>query len=90
MKKEKLLKKFLPFIKRLNPLFRQLSIVNCQLFTGWYAQPVHQLHYSKLAPPLATPLKNIYLANLDSIYPWDRGTNYAVELGQKAASRMLQ
>ena len=90
MTKEQLLKEFLPFVKRLNPLFRQLSIVNCQLFTGWYAQPVHQLHYSKLAPPLATPLKNIYLANLDSIYPWDRGTNYAVELGKKAARCILK
>ncbi len=86
MTKEQLLKKFLPFIKPLNPLFRQLSIVNCQLFTGWYAQPVHQLHYSRLTPPLKTPLKGIYLANLDSIYPWDRGTNYAVELGQNAAT----
>ena len=85
MTKEQLLKKFLPFIKRLNPLFRQLSIVNCQLFTGWYAQPVHQLHYSRLAPPMKTQFKGIYLANLDSIYPWDRGTNYAVELGEKAA-----
>lgn len=88
--KEQLLKLFLPYVKRLNPSFRQLSIVNCQLFTGWYAQPVHELHYSKLAPPLKTPLEGIYLANLDSIYPWDRGTNYAVELGQKAARLITQ
>ena len=33
---------------------------------------------------------DIYLANLDSIYPWDRGTNYAVELGIRAAHTIIQ
>ena len=28
-------------------------------------------------------------ANQAMIYPWDRGTNYAVELGQKAARIIL-
>src|SRR3989344_1654001 len=85
MSKEQLLKKFLPFINRLNPSC-QLSAVSCQLFTGMYAQPVHQLHYSQIAPKLDPPAggPGIYLANMDSIFPWDRGTNYAVELGKKA------
>ena len=34
LSKEQLLNKFLPYIKRLNPAFRQLSIVNCQLFVA--------------------------------------------------------
>ena len=84
--KEELLKKFLPYIKRINPSFSpQLSIINYQLFTGFYAQPVHQLNYSRKAPKFTTPIKNLYIANMDSIFPWDRGTNYAVELGLKAA-----
>ncbi len=87
MTKEQLLKKFLPFIKRLNPT---LSLVNSFMFVGPFAQPVHQLHYSKRAPSIKTPIPNIYLANLDSIYPWDRGTNYAVELGLRAARVISQ
>ena len=80
----------MPYIKRLNPGFNSaLSTINYQLFTGLYAQPVHELHYSSRAPKLETPIPNLYLANMDSIYPWDRGTNYAVELGKKAALRML-
>ncbi len=84
--KAQLLKKFLPYLKKLNP---QLQTPNSKLqthiFTAPFAQPVHELHYSSRAPKLETPNPNIFIANMDSIYPWDRGTNYAVELGQKAA-----
>lgn len=86
--KEQLLKEFLPFILRLthNSKFK---IHNSFLFIGPFAQPVHELHYSKKIPPMKTPLPNVYLANMDYIVPWDRGTNYAVELGVKAARAVL-
>ncbi len=89
MTKQQLLKKFLPFIKRLSP-DSKFKIHDSYLFTAPFAQPVHELHYSKRAPTIQTPIPNLYLANLDSIYPWDRGTNYAVELGQKAAEEICQ
>jgi hypothetical protein len=38
-----------------------------------------------MIPSFKTPLKNVFLANMEQVYPWDRGTNYAVELGQKIA-----
>ena len=85
MSKNQLLKVFLPFIKRLNPTFYSSFIIHHFSFIGLYAQPVHQLHYSQKAPKLETGIPGVYLANLDSIYPWDRGTNYAVELGIRAA-----
>jgi protoporphyrinogen oxidase len=91
MDKEQLLKKFLPYLKKLNPNLNSKFIIhNSYLFTGPFAQPVHQLHYSSRAPKLETAIPGLYLANMDSIYPWDRGTNYAVELGQSAASTILQ
>lgn len=83
MTKQQLLKKFTPFIKRLNPRFHWSDLSD--LFIGPFAQPVHELHYSQRAPKLETSTKGVYLANMDSIYPWDRGTNYAVELGRHAA-----
>ena len=86
MTKKQILKKFTPYIKRLNPSFgSKLFTFHFSLFTGFYAQPVHELHYSRRAPKLETPIPGVYLANMDSIYPWDRGTNYAVELGRHAA-----
>ncbi len=91
MKKEKLLSTFMPFIKRLySPTNPEPRTLNSFLFTAPFAQPVHELNYSQKAPKMDTGIPGIYLANMDSIYPWDRGTNYAVELGQKAAKRIIQ
>ena len=91
MTKDQLFKVFLPYIKRLIPSFHlSFGIYHLALFNGPYAQPVHQLHYSNIAPRLETSIKGVYLANLESIYPWDRGTNYAVELGTRAARTIIQ
>jgi len=90
MDKNQLLKLFIPYIKRIQNLKSKIKIQNSYLFTAPNAQPVHTLRYSKLAPTIQTPIKGLYLANMDSIYPWDRGTNYAVELGIKAAEVILK
>jgi hypothetical protein len=86
MDKDTLLKRFVPFIQKINSSFSPpSSVINSYLFTAPNAQPVHTLHYSRRAPTIKTPVPGLYLANMDSIYPWDRGTNYAVELGENAA-----
>jgi hypothetical protein len=90
MTTDQLLKEFWPYIKRLNPTMNYELITKNYLFTGPFAQPVHERNYSQRAPMLETPASGIYLANLDSIYPWDRGTNYAVELGKRAAEMMTK
>lgn len=85
MTKAQLLKQFMPFIKRLNPAMNNERITNSFLFTGPFAQPVHERNYSQKIPSIQTPISGVYLANMDFIVPWDRGTNYAVELGMQAA-----
>jgi protoporphyrinogen oxidase len=36
-------------------------------------------------PDVATPIDGLWLASMSQVYPWDRGTNFAVELGRKVA-----
>jgi protoporphyrinogen oxidase len=86
LSKDDLLATFLPAIKKLNPSFTKKDITNLFMFVGPFAQPVHERGYSRRAPKFMTPLPHVYLANMDSIFPWDRGTNYAVELGNNVAS----
>ena len=88
MNAKQLLKEFTPYIRIINKQFNNVTIQQLHLFTGPFAQPVHELHYSKISPKLETPIPGVYLANLDSVYPWDRGTNYAVELGIRAARQI--
>ena len=82
---EELLEKYLPGIRRLNPAFERDWIRRYWKFTELYAQPVPLVGHGKRVPPLATPLAGLYMANMSQIYPWDRGTNYAVALGRRAA-----
>ncbi|MBI2036462.1 FAD-dependent oxidoreductase [Candidatus Microgenomates bacterium] len=89
MTKEELLKEFDPFLKRINPVYN-LSLINYHFFTGPFAQPVVTLNYQKKMPDFETPVKNVFLANLSMVYPWDRGTNYAIELGEKVVERVLK
>lgn len=84
--KEKIFKEFLPYLKKINPAYNfELCTLNFELFANPYAQPIIPTNYSNLVPSVKTPLKNVYLATMHHIYPWDRGTNYAVELGKRVA-----
>jgi protoporphyrinogen oxidase len=86
MTKEELFNLYLPYLKRINPHFNlQPTTDNSQLFFGSFAQPVFPVNYSKIKPDFKTPIPNVFLANMDMVYPWDRGVNYAIELGVKAA-----
>lgn len=89
MDKEKLLELFDPFLQKINPTYRE-HIIGYELFKAPFAQPIIPTNYSKFIPPFLTPLKNVYLANIEQVYPWDRGTNYAVELGEKIVSIILE
>jgi protoporphyrinogen oxidase len=85
MTKDEMLKKFDPYLKKINPTYEK-NIIGFELFKAPFAQPIIPINYSKILPPFKTPFKNLFLANIEQVYPWDRGTNYAVELGQKVAA----
>lgn len=71
-----------PYLKKINPFYLD-SLIGYEVFKAPFAQPIIPTNYSKILPSFETPLKNVYLANIQQVYPWDRGTNYAVELGEK-------
>jgi hypothetical protein len=54
-----------------------------------YAQPIVPVNHGRNIPPLATPLPGLYWASMSQVYPWDRGTNFAVELGRKVADAAI-
>jgi protoporphyrinogen oxidase len=86
--KEELLNRFMPHLKKINPEFDKSWIEEFYLFRDTYAQPVVPLNYSQIKPDFATPIENIFLANMSMVYPEDRGTNYAVQVGDKVSKRV--
>ena len=47
------------------------------------------VNHSEHVPAIETPLKDVYWASMNHVYPWDRGTNFAIELGRRAAGLMM-
>lgn len=84
-----LLERFLPALRQINPAFRREWVRAYWLHRETYAQPIVPVNHSRNIPPIATPLPGLYWASMSQVYPWDRGTNYAVELGRRAAQIML-
>ena len=89
MDKNDLLKIYDALLTKINKTYKS-NIIDTHLFSIPFAQPIIPINYSKIIPPFKTPLKNVYLANIQQVYPWDRGTNYAVELGEKVAAVILE
>ena len=87
--KEELLERFIPALKRVNPAFEPGWIRESWLHREPYAQPIVPVNHSRNIPPLATPVPGLYWASMSQVYPWDRGTNFAVELGQRVAREVI-
>lgn len=89
MSQEELTQQFTGVLHRFNPAFKPDWIRQSWLFRERYAQPVPLLNHSRHIPDLCTPLPGLYFASMSQVYPWDRGTNYAVEIGRRAARLIL-
>lgn len=88
LSEDELLERFLPFLKRVNPQFQRSWVRAHWLHREPYAQPIVPVGHSQNIPPITTPLRGLYWASMSQVYPWDRGTNFAVELGRRAAAEM--
>jgi protoporphyrinogen oxidase len=85
LSKEALLERFLPSLSRFNPSFDRSWITQTWLWRTEYAQPVPLVNHSRNIPNIQTPWTGLWLASMSQVYPWDRGTNFAVELGRRVA-----
>nr|MBN1228808.1 FAD-dependent oxidoreductase [Anaerolineae bacterium] len=81
---------YLPALNKVNPDFSPDWIKRKWVFRAPYAQPVPFVNHSRNIPAIQTPLKGLFFASMSQVYPWDRGTNYAVEMGRRAARLMTQ
>ena len=88
MTDEQLLEKFIPAFEKFNPEFKRDWVKKIWVHKTHYAQPVPLVGHSKNIPAIQTPIDGLYFASMSQVYPWDRGTNFAVEIGRRAARMM--
>ncbi len=86
---EELLERFIPALERINPKFQRSWLRKTWLHRTKYAQPVPMVNHSTNIPSVPTPIEGLYFASMSQVYPWDRGTNFAVEIGRSAARQMM-
>ena len=89
MTEDELVERFLPALKKVNPAFDASWIRKSWVWRAPYAQPIPFVNHSQNIPALKTPLPGVFWASMSQVYPWDRGTNYAVEIGQQVAKEAL-
>ncbi len=88
MSDDELLERFIPAFQKFNPEFSREWVKKIWVHKTNYAQPVPLVNHSKNIPDIQAPIEGLYFASMSQVYPWDRGTNFAVEIGRKAARMM--
>jgi protoporphyrinogen oxidase len=81
---------YLPHLTKLNPAFERDWIMNRWVFKGPNAQPVIRRNYRDDLPDHRTPVPGLYLANMQQIYPEDRGQNYSIRMGEQVAKMAME
>lgn len=90
MSTDELFQAYLPHLRKVYPDFSPDWVLDLYSWRERYTQPVVGLHYSDTRLPFHTPAEGLWLSCMAQIYPEDRGMNYAVLYGKKAAAEMLQ
>lgn len=90
MSDDELLERFIPAFQKFNPEFSREWVRKIWVSKTNYAQPVPLVNHSKNVPAIQTPIEGLFFASMSQVYPWDRGTNFAVEIGRRAARMIIE
>ncbi|MFZ9519066.1 MAG: FAD-dependent oxidoreductase [Silvanigrellaceae bacterium] len=75
----------------INPDFSPDSLIRSRVFREEYAQPIMGVNASRFVPSVHVHgVSRLFHASMAHVYPWDRGTNYALELGEKVAHEVIK
>jgi len=77
---------YLAALKKIFPDFKEQMIEQFLVSRARYTQPITPVHYQQTKLSSITPYPGLYLASMSQVYPQDRGTNYAIKIGQEIAA----
>ncbi len=90
MNKNDLIDLYCGYLKKINPKFDKSWILSSILTQKPFSQPVFPVNYSKELNKIPKNDGKYLFANMSMVYPFDRGTNYAVKMGVDIARLCLQ
>ena len=75
----------------INPSLEGSDLLESWILREPYAQPIPLVNHSEKLPALAVAgAPGLFHASMAHVYPWDRGTNFALELGERVAKAALE
>lgn len=75
----------------INSKFSDDWLIRSKVFREEYAQPIMGINASRFVPSFhVNGVPRLFHASMAHVYPWDRGTNYALELGERVARAVLK
>ena len=87
---EEVMEQYTSVLKRMNKNFKKSWIEQSVISRVPRAQTIFQLDALRHKPPMKTPIKNVYMANIDQMYPHDRNLNQGIELGMRVVSLLTK
>lgn len=83
---EEIVRLALEACRRVNPTLSAADLNESWVYREEYAQPIPMRNHGTNLPPIEVPgAPGVFHASMGHVYPWDRGTNFAFELGERVA-----
>ena len=73
------------YLKKINPELRDEDFIDMHASRYRYAQPICEPGYLDILPPVALPVKGLWVADTSYYYPEDRGISESIAFGRKMA-----
>lgn len=73
------------YMKKINPLLNDKDFIDIRVSRYRYAQPICDPEYLNQLPPVALPIKGLWVADTSYYYPEDRGISESIAFGRKLA-----
>lgn len=75
----------------INARFSEDWLIRSKVFREEYAQPIMGINASRFVPSVhVNGVSRLFHASMAHVYPWDRGTNYALSLGERVAHQVIK
>ncbi len=73
------------YLKKINPELRDEDFIDLRASRYRYAQPICDPGFLGKLPPVALPVKGLWVADTSYYYPEDRGISESIDFGRKMA-----
>lgn len=87
---KRLLDKYIPYLKMINPNFSEDHIVEAFAFKNTHAQPLCDMGFHERIPNKKTPLPGLYVTDSYQLHPDDRTVSSSLQMGREAADLLIK